>query len=178
MAVLGGGRIVVVAGGTPRDPAVGAITTGAVAEFVRTTAPDFAAQGVSINGIIASLPVPVLDGTLSSAEPTSALPAGGGPGSDTVVDSLPQSSGPRLDDDRATNPPPTVPEPGAPADEVTNQAPVIPFPAPADTSVPPAAVVPAAEARHDHAAPAVATAVLFLSPATAALTGQVIRIDG
>ena len=182
MAVLGGGRIVVVAGGTPRDPAVGAITTGAVAEFVRTTAPGFAVQGVTINGIIAALPLP--DSTTSDPGARLALPADTGPApEDTVVGGLRESVADPASDD------PTPPLTGAaagstnPFDEVIDQAPVIPFPAPAAGPRP----VPVAPDRpdesagrqpYDDAAPAVAAAILFLSPATAALTGQVVRNDG
>ncbi len=190
MAVLGGGRILIVAGGTPRDPAVGAITAGAVAEFVRTTAPTFVSQNVTINGIIAALPV--VSSLTVSARPA-ALPAGASAGSgtgpeDTVVDSLPQSSGSPLLRDLpgglypVTEPAPSDEDDPAQADEVINQAPVLPFPSPSE----------APTARHlvqrrpvgarltgplDQAAPVVAAAVLFVGPLTTALTGQIIRVE-
>ncbi len=189
MAVLGGGRILIVAGGTPRDPAVGAITTGAVAEFVRTTAPAFATQNVTINGIIAALP----DTALSAPAPLApaALPAGPEPGTtaeDTVVDSLPQSSNPpHLQDVSADSAGEGASEESGeamsvPSDEVIDQAPVLPFPSPADPPAEPQPTRhPAEPTRLDdpivQTAPSVAAAVLFLSPMTTALTGQVVRIE-
>ena len=191
MAVLGGGRILIVAGGTPRDPAVGAITAGAVAEFVRTTAPTFVRQNVTINGIVAALPVPVAPAPTPA--PLVALPDGTGvsPGAvreDTVVDSLPQSSGaPLLQDVPGGLHPvtdPTSPEDddAMPADEVINQAPVLPFPTPSEAPragqpVQRRPVEPTPAGPLDRAAPIVAAAVLFVSPLTTALTGQVIRVE-
>ena len=189
MAVLGGGRILIVAGGTPRDPAVGAITTGAVAEFVRTTAPAFATQNVTINGIVAALPVAVLSSPAPLAP--AALPAGAEPGAtgeDTVVDSLPQSSGPpHLHDVSAGTVDPGDPETpddeaSVASDEVIDQAPVLPFPTPTD---PPAEAQPTRRPAQTttpddpvvQTAPSVAAAVLFLSPMTTALTGQIVRIN-
>ncbi len=193
MAVLGGGRILIVAGGTPRDPAVGAITTGAVAEFVRATAPAFTAQNVTINGIVVALPVAVLS-TPAPVAPA-ALPAGPEPGTiaeDTVVDSLPQSSGPPHLRDVSAGSASEVASEGASeeseedppdaSDEVIDQDPVIPFPTPAAPLAEPQPTRrPAQPTRLEdpvvQTAPSVAAAVLFLSPMTTALTGQVIRID-
>jgi NAD(P)-dependent dehydrogenase (short-subunit alcohol dehydrogenase family) len=176
MAVLGGGRILIVAGGTPRDPAVGAITVGAVTEFVRTTAPGFAAQGVTINGIVAILPVSASTEAESATRPM-ALTGGGPVPEDTVVGGLGESvSDPASDDPTSALPTPAAGS-IARSDEVIDQAPVIPFPAPADGPRP----VPTAPTRvqpHDYAAPTVATAILFLSPDNAVLTGQVVRIGG
>ena len=191
MAVIGGGRILIVAGGAPRDPAVGAITTGAVVEFVRTVAPGFAAQGVTINGIIAALPV-VAVAPVAAADPAvpAALPARTEPvAEDTVVESHPVASeAPAMPDRDQTDRPVTdddAAEPaatGVPSDEVIDQAPVIPFPTPSEPPTPLPAPRPASDeqapAGHpDPAAPAVAAAILFLTPATATLTGQVLRID-
>ena len=156
MAVLGGGRILIAAGGAPRDPAVAAVTAGGVEEFVRTTAPAFAAQGVTVNGIVTALPAAPL------APPDAAAPTG---------------------NDQAGPPIPAAGTP-APANAALDQTPIIPFPAPAEG--PPATpdtagqegVTPSVQATVGHSAPAVAAAILFLSPATAALTGQVIRVDG
>lgn len=182
MTVLGGGRILIVAGGTPRDPAVGAITTGAVMEFVRTTAPDFLAQGVTINGVIASLPVSVLT-TPSPSSPPALLAESGSAPVDTVVDSLPQSSTLPGNDAPATVPIGSEPSDQiVPLDEVIDQAPVIPFPTPADAPQPASSSVNQSNAAplrqpYDHAAATVAATILFLGPATAGLSGQVIRID-
>ena len=52
MAVVGGGRILVVAGGVPRDPAVGAMARGAISALVHAAAPDFSLAGVTINGVL------------------------------------------------------------------------------------------------------------------------------
>ena len=188
MAVLGGGRILIVAGGTPRDPAVGAITAGAVAEFVRTTALAFIAQNVTVNGIVAALPVPVAPTpTTPVALPdgTSADPAAGPV--DTVVDSLPQSSGAPLLQDLpgglhpATDPAQPDDDDSVPADEVIGQAPVLPFPTPsggpaAGQPVPRHPIDPGPAGPLDQAAPVVAAAVLFVGSLTTALTGQIIRI--
>ncbi len=190
MAVLGGGRILIVAGGTPRDPAVGAITAGAVAEFVRTTAPAFLGQNVTINGIIAALPLPVAPAPTPA--PLAALLDGRGADLtaapvDTVVGSLPQSSGAPLlrDLPGGLHPVPHSADGDdapAPADEVIDQAPVLPFPTPSEVPTPgqpvqrrPVEPVPSGPL--DQAAPIVAAAVLFVGPLTVALTGQVIRVE-
>lgn len=190
MAVLGGGRILIVAGGTPRDPAVGAITAGAVAEFVRTTAPTFVSQNVTINGIVAALPValPPITTVLPAALPDGDSAGPGVVPEDTVVDSLPQSSGsPFLRDlpgglYPVTDPTLTDDDDSASADELINQAPVLPFPVAAEaptTGQPvqrrPIEISPTGPL--DHVAPIVAAAVLFVSPLTATLTGQIIRVE-
>lgn len=181
MAVLGGGRIVIVASGAPRDPAVGAITAGAVTEFVRTAAPGLSDQGVSLNGVVATLPVAALLAT-APPSPPQILPAiAGPPPEDTVVDSLPEPARPEEPDTSG----PT--DDGEPGDEVLDQTPVIPFPgiravpdsAPGPTPPPdPAAVRTEAPALqpYDYAAPAVAAAILFLAPGLESISGQVVRI--
>jgi NAD(P)-dependent dehydrogenase (short-subunit alcohol dehydrogenase family) len=161
MAVLGGGRIVVIAGGAPRDPAVAAITIGAVAEFVRSLATGPAAGIVSINALIVEQPgvAPVVP-PVSDPRPTG--PAGPLPSVEPVTG----DPGPA-----------TVATLAADGPDPNDQPAVLPFrlsgrpPEASDD----AALAPPAMPEDDLAAVVAATA-LFLSPAGAAITGQVLRV--
>lgn len=102
---------------------------------------------------------------------------------DTVVGDLGKSvTEPASDDPTSALPAPPAGS-IARSDEVIDQAPVIPFPVPsAGPRLVPADLIPpngsASVQLHDYAAPTVATAILFLSPANAVLTGQVVRVGG
>ncbi len=176
MTVLGGGRIVVIAAGVPRDPAVAAITAGAVTEFVRTRATGPAAGIVSINAVIVEQGhlAPALDpasGPAPESVPTAPLPPDGTTTAGTSRDNTGRDDTER--DDEA-------------ADD-SGQSPVLPFrfairsgdPAepPASPPLPvPDAPMPPDDGPIADLSAVVASAALFLAPATSDITGQVLRL--
>ena len=163
MAVLGGGRIVVIAGGAPRDPAVTAITVGAVSEFVRSLAAGPAAGIVSVNALIVEQP-----GISLPPRPT-AGPSPAGPIEPG------ESEAPSPDDDGG----PGAGDPGNEAPGGTDQSGVLPFRLGSranESGEDPLASEAGIAMPQDELAAVVASAALFLSPAAGAITGQVLRV--
>lgn len=149
MAVLGGGRILIVAGGLPRDPAVGAMTRGAISAFVHAAAPDFSLAGVTINGVLSG---PAVAPAVTSDPRASAEPGNDAP-SKTQVPAIPGD-----DPD----------SPSAPNTSDTTAG-VIPFPVTTDpaTPLPPVNVL----------APVISGMLGLIGPAMQRTTGQVLTID-
>ena len=158
MAVLGGGRILIVASGLPRDPAVGTMAQGAITAFVQTTAPVFQVAGVTINGILTGLtgspvtemaPAPIA-GAAASAPGSSPAPDSAAPGASDETETETETE---TTIDSATPP--------------TDDAGVIPFPVTTNT----ASEIPPADAA------AVISGMLgLIGPAMQQTTGQVLTV--